>query len=317
MKFAPFPCERERLKTYRPSGGFSLRTEAVVELVRSQNELQTTASETNAILLTWVKVPRSTRRKIGMDNTLIIKNNTIESCAKNAVDVTIPNGITKVADEAFKDCRLLESISIPNTVTEIGNSAFSGCTSLKSFRVPDEIKKISGWLLKDCSACKKLTIPSSVKEIRWEAFSGCTSLYQIIFLGSIDLWENIESDDGWHTGVPAEFVDCMDGKTELFFQSCINPQRRQANLHLISITPILVTPEKAAVWIGNNPHNRPAKQSRVAELAEFMKQGKWIENTDFPIEVLDTGELLNGQHRLTAIMQSGVSLLMTVAIYKK
>ncbi len=36
-----------------------------------------------------------------------------------------------------------------------------------------------------------------------------------------------------------------------------------------------------------------------------------------PIEVTDTGHLINGQHRLTAIIQTSTAVKMRVVCYKK
>ena len=46
--------------------------------------------------------------------------------------VTIPNSVTSIGDEAFKNCTNLTSIEIPNRVTNIGNSTFYGCSGLTS-----------------------------------------------------------------------------------------------------------------------------------------------------------------------------------------
>ena len=65
----------------------------------------------------------------------------------------------------------------------------------------------------------------------------------------------------------------------------------------------LVTPKIAKQWLSNNAHNRKINSERVAELCQKMQQGTWKEKGP-AIEVTDTGRLLNGQHRLTAIVLS-------------
>jgi uncharacterized repeat protein (TIGR03803 family) len=49
-----------------------------------------------------------------------------------ATSYSIPNGVTKIGDDAFRDCPSLTSVTIPNSVINIGDSAFSDCLSLTS-----------------------------------------------------------------------------------------------------------------------------------------------------------------------------------------
>ena len=46
------------------------------------------------------------------------------------VSITIPDGVTKIGDDAFSRCSALTSITIPDSVTHIGENAFSECSSL-------------------------------------------------------------------------------------------------------------------------------------------------------------------------------------------
>ncbi|MCL2230185.1 MAG: leucine-rich repeat domain-containing protein, partial [Treponema sp.] len=52
--------------------------------------------------------------------------------------ITISNSVTTIENVAFKDCTRLTTITIPNSVTTIGNYAFSGCTALRSVTVQRE-----------------------------------------------------------------------------------------------------------------------------------------------------------------------------------
>lgn len=58
-------------------------------------------------------------------------------------DLRIPNGVSKINNRAFANCRSLTSITIPNSVKSIGDSAFSGCAGLKSISIPSGITIIS------------------------------------------------------------------------------------------------------------------------------------------------------------------------------
>ena len=83
----------------------------------------------------------------------------------------------------------------------------------------------------------------------------------------------------------------------------------------LSCENVTVTPEMAARWLADNPHNRAIRKERVDELCETILSGKWKLNP--PIEVFDTGRLWNGQHRLTAIVQTGCAVELRVRVLKK
>ena len=57
--------------------------------------------------------------------------------------ITIKEGTTEIADEAFKDCTGLKNIQIPSDVTYIAYRAFYGCTGLISITIPPSVERIS------------------------------------------------------------------------------------------------------------------------------------------------------------------------------
>lgn len=72
----------------------------------------------------------------GLDNTeetaLVISGTKLTGCDKDKLpaSLTIPDGVTTVADSVFMGCTKLERVDISDSVTVIGSDAFSGCTSL-------------------------------------------------------------------------------------------------------------------------------------------------------------------------------------------
>jgi len=94
-----------------------------------------------------------------------------------------------------------------------------------------------------------------------------------------------------------------------------DPSCPRYHLTQLSCETVTVTPEMAARWLADNPHNRAIRKERVDELCEKIRSRKWKPNP--PIEVFDTGRLWNGQHRLTAIVQTGCTVEMSVRVLSK
>ena len=73
-----------------------------------------------------------------------------------------------------------------------------------------------------------------------------------------------------------------------------------------------VTPEIAARWLKRNTRNRTVRPQTVGRYARDMRAGKWHLDGS-PIKFGPDGALLDGQHRLAAVVESGVTILTAVA----
>ncbi len=73
----------------------------------------------------------------------------------------------------------------------------------------------------------------------------------------------------------------------------------------------LVTPEIAKLLLGMNHENRPLSASGVARFVGILEADRWI-NTGEPIIVASNGVLSDGQHRLHAIVESGIAAELDV-----
>lgn len=72
-----------------------------------------------------------------------------------------------------------------------------------------------------------------------------------------------------------------------------------------------VTPELAEKWLGVNTHNRNVRMRLVSQFSGAMKRGEWFLNGE-SIKFSATGKLLDGQHRLLAVSESGETVEMLV-----
>ena len=68
-----------------------------------------------------------------------------------------------------------------------------------------------------------------------------------------------------------------------------------------------ITPDLAALYLSANvDYNRPRDARKVKEWADKMRRGAW-QRTGATIDFDETGALINGQHRLQAIIDSGLT----------
>jgi hypothetical protein len=72
-----------------------------------------------------------------------------------------------------------------------------------------------------------------------------------------------------------------------------------------------LTPSKAAELLEANTSNRPVSRSVVRAFAEAMRRGEWVV-THQGIAFDVNGVLIDGQHRLAAIVEAGTPVEMTV-----
>ncbi len=100
-------------------------------------------------------------------------------------ELTIPDVVTSIGDEAFWACSNLTSIKIPGSVTSIGDSAFNGCNSLKSIEIPGSVTSIGRYAFSGCSSLTSIKLAEGVTSIGDSAFNGCNSLKSIEIPGSV------------------------------------------------------------------------------------------------------------------------------------
>lgn len=86
---------------------------------------------------------------------------------------------------------------------------------------------------------------------------------------------------------------------------------RAASQQQMTSSVELITPHKAQEYLRNN-HNRPLSKRIVHGYAQQMRRGEWV-LTHQGLAFSADGQLLDGQHRLSAIIASGCSVSMLVS----
>lgn len=69
-----------------------------------------------------------------------IPTNAFNGCTSLS-NISIPNGVTSIGKNAFKNCPF-QSISLPNTLVTIGENAFDNCRELRSITIPASVTEI-------------------------------------------------------------------------------------------------------------------------------------------------------------------------------
>lgn len=91
----------------------------------------------------------------------------------------VPEGVTRIGDQAFALCNSLTSVTLPSTLTSIGNSAFSMCTELTGVTLPEGVTSIGDGAFSRCFSIKSIVLPGSVSELGGNPFSDCIALAEI------------------------------------------------------------------------------------------------------------------------------------------
>jgi len=124
----------------------------------------------------------------GTSGSFTIVSNKVTTNTNCRGSVTIPEGVTEVANGAFNispdRSSYITSLSFPNSLTIIKESAFRAASSLTSIDFGTGIQSIVHWNFADSTALTSVTIPSSVTSIGVGVFYGSNQLENVTFLGS-------------------------------------------------------------------------------------------------------------------------------------
>lgn len=112
--------------------------------------------------ITTVVVPEGETRLI---------DNAFKGC-KALVDVSLPQSITQMGNGTFYDCAALADVSLPDGIIKIGTESFRNCVALSDVRLPRKLQDISDSAFQYCPALERLVLPDTLKKIGSSAFSG-------------------------------------------------------------------------------------------------------------------------------------------------
>ena len=116
------------------------------------------------------------------DSVTHINTNAFRECYSLS-SVTLGNGIETIDNAAFKDCSSLTNVTLPSSLTLIHNYVFAGCTSLTEMTVPDKVTYLRPHAFEDCTGLINVKIGKKVSKISDGCFARCSSLTSVTFTG--------------------------------------------------------------------------------------------------------------------------------------
>ncbi len=96
-------------------------------------------------------------------------------------------GYTSIGDNAFKDCKYLNTVILPDGLTSIGNYAFYNCTSLRTINFPSSLRSIGSYAFEgdgQISTTNNTTtffVPKSVTNLGERCFRDMDSITNVVF----------------------------------------------------------------------------------------------------------------------------------------
>ena len=100
-------------------------------------------------------------------------------------NVILPDGLTSIADHAFRSCTGLTQIEIPDSVTNIGNSAFYYCANLADVTIPGSVNTVESFAFAGCNKLTSAVICEGVAYIGNAAFAWCDDLKTVSIPDSV------------------------------------------------------------------------------------------------------------------------------------
>ena len=168
---------------FTKSGKYSIRVKAQSDLGEYEDSAWTEILEYSPVCATgWVLRPINdgTEYEVVGDSKATLKGKLLIPGEYDGKKVT------RIAQDAFKNCTELTGVVIPSTVKIISRNAFRGCANLKRVSCPNTVETIDSGAFCGCSSLKEVTIPKELKTLERETFFGCSALRSVVVPAGIE-----------------------------------------------------------------------------------------------------------------------------------
>lgn len=112
------------------------------------------------------------------------------------INVTLPESLAEISISAFEGCTALASLTIPEGVTKIGNNAFSG-TALTELTIPDSVTTIGKFVFENCVSMPSIFIPKTVTTLDVNVFAGWTETQTVYIEFTEEEVEELVKNGDW------------------------------------------------------------------------------------------------------------------------
>lgn len=111
----------------------------------------------------------------------VINNGVLVEYNGTASEVTIPQNVTKINYDVFKNHTELQKVVLDGCTVEIESEAFRDCSGLKTIEGTGNITSIESQAFEGCSALESIEGTETIRYIGYAAFSGCTAFKGFVF----------------------------------------------------------------------------------------------------------------------------------------
>lgn len=111
----------------------------------------------------------------------IINGDVLVKYTGNDQVVSVPRGIKVIEEYAFKNAKM-QKVKLPEGITSIRMNAFRECGNLETVVIPTSVTYLGAWAFCYCNSLKYVVLPKNIQGFPDYLFYGCESL-RGIFVG--------------------------------------------------------------------------------------------------------------------------------------
>lgn len=154
----------------------AVQVDAAVKSCTSTSQVSNAGTNFNCGNLSYKVTGKNTVTCTGFKNSKV-----------NAASCTIPSSVTcngkkynvtKVADNAFKNCNSLKSVKIADYCKTVGSNAFAGCDNLSKVNLGNAVNTVSKNAFANCGKLSKINCSNKIANLGSNCFGGASACFR-------------------------------------------------------------------------------------------------------------------------------------------